>query len=295
MSGLLTTLGDAAPGWVFVAATCFALALLCSAAGWFVALQACGGRTRFHEVAGRYAIGSLVNAFAPAHLGGAARIGLLSRTLPGSDRVVRTGGVGAVLALARLAALAVLVAAAAGTGRIPVWPAPVLAAGALAAFAVARRTRPRLAGRLRHGLQIFGSVRACGTACAWIATSFVARVAAGCAIVAAFGVARPLSVAVVLVWAIAIAGAVPLTPGNLGVGAGAAGVALHAMGVGVDTALGLGLAFQAAETAAGVTLGLAGAVVVSAPRTRTRRLAIVGVTVCALAAATIGVAGLDLV
>jgi hypothetical protein len=118
---------------------------------------------------------------------------------------------------------------------------------------------------------------------------------AGCAIVAAFGVARPLTVAVVLVWAIAIAGVLPLTPGNLGVGAGAAGVALHTMGVGVDTALALGLAFQAAETAAGVSLGLVGAVVVSAPRTHTRRLAVAGVTACALAAATFGIAGLDLV
>ena len=294
MSGLLTTLGSAAPAWVLAAAVCFALALLCSAAAWSVGLRACGGDAPFHQVAARYAVGSLVNALAPAQLGGAARIGLLSRTLPGGDRVLRTGGVALVLALARAAALALLVVTAAAAGRIPVWPAPVLALVAVAAFLAARRTGPYLGRRLRSGLELFGSARPCGRASAWIAGSLAVRVAAAWAVATAFGVSQPVSVAIVLLWAVAVAGIVPLTPGNLGVGAGAATVALHGIGVGVGTALAIGVAFQAAETLAGVTLGVAGAAVMSAPGTRARRLAAAAALAGVLVAATLGIAAVDL-
>jgi uncharacterized membrane protein YbhN (UPF0104 family) len=295
MSGLLTTLGSAAPEWILAAALCFALALLCSAVAWSIGLRACGGRAPFHQVAGRYAIGSLVNALAPAQLGGAARIGLLSRTLPDGDRVLRAGGVGSVLALARAAALALVVLTAAATGRIPIWPAPVLALVAVGVFVGARRAGPHLGRRLRSGLEVFGSARSCGRASGWIAGSFAVRLAGAWAVANAFGVSQSLAVAIVLLWAVAVAGIVPLTPGNLGVGAGAATVALHGIGVEVGTALAIGVAFQAVETLAGVTLGVVGAAVVAAPGTRTRRLAVAAAVAGVLAAATLGAAAVDLV
>src|SRR2546423_9766220 len=101
MGSVLTTLGGVQPGWACAAGLCFALAFLSSAAAWDVALRVCGGEASFLQVAARCAVGSGVNSIAPAHLGGALRLGLLSRTLPGSDRVLRTGGVSALLSAAR--------------------------------------------------------------------------------------------------------------------------------------------------------------------------------------------------
>ena len=83
----------------------------------------------------------------------------------------------------------------------------------------------------------------------------------------ALGVPHPIWVAVVLLAAMALAGLLPLTPGNFGAGAGAATLALHGTGVGLGVSLALGVAFQAVETFAGVTLGLAGAAVLAAPGT----------------------------
>jgi hypothetical protein len=114
--------------------------------------------------------------------------------------------------------------------------------------------------------------------------------------VAAFGISDPVSVAVVLLAAIALAGVLPLTPGNIGAGAGAATLALHGTGVGVDVALALGIAFQAIETCTGMMLGVAGAALVSAPGTRMRRwsFAMAGAA-AVLVAASVGIASVDLV
>jgi uncharacterized membrane protein YbhN (UPF0104 family) len=296
VTDVLGVLEDAQPGWLLLAGLGFGAALLFTAAGWEVGLRACGGRTGFTQVAARCAIGSLVNSVAPAHLGGAVRIALLSRTLPGDDPVWRTCGVGAAVGVARTFALGLLVLGAAAVGGIPLWPAPLLLVGIAAVTAVLVRLSTRVAGHVGSVLQTFRSPRKDLDLLRWIACSFVARLAATVAVVAAFGIPHPFSVAVVLLAAIALAGVVPLTPGNFGAGAGAATLALHGTGVGLDVALALGLAFQAIETCAGMVLGVAGAAVVSAPGTRLRRwsFALAG-GAALLVAASVGIASVDLV
>lgn len=296
----LDVVGRVHPAWLLLAGLGFAVALLSTAAAWEVGLRACGGRSTYTQVAARCAIGSLVNSVAPAHLGGAVRVGLLSRTLPGRDPVWRTCGVGGAVAMARTLALAVLVFGAAAAGRIPLWPAPLLAVGALVVLAVCARLSERVAGRVGSLLQTFRSQarspRRGLDLLAWIACSFAARLAATVAIVAALGIPRPLPVAVVLLAAVALAGVLPLTPGNIGAGAAAATVALHGTGLGFNVALALGITFQAIETCAGVMLGIAGTAVVSAPGTRLRRwsFALAGATAL-LVAASVGIASVDLV
>jgi hypothetical protein len=94
----------------------------------------------------------------------------------------------------------------------------------------------------------------------------------------------------------ALAGLLPLTPGNFGAGAGAATLALHGTGVGLGVSLALGVAFQAVETFAGVTLGLAGAAVLAAPGTRIRRWSLVAAATAAIMVATaLGVASIDFI
>lgn len=291
-------LRDAQPGWVFLAALGCGVALLCSARAWTVGLDVCGCEASFAQIAARYSVGSLVNAFAPAHLGAASRIALMSRTLPCSDRLWQAGGVGAAVGVARALGLALLVFAAAALGHIPLWPAPLLALFVAAAFVLGPRLARRCDGRLGSALAVFGRLgrRDGRRLLGWVCCATAARVAAATAAAAALGLGRPVWVALVLLAAIALASTLPLTPGNFGVGAGAATLALHGVGVGMGQALALGVAFQAIETVASVTLGLLGVAVIATPGTAVRRLAFAGaVAATAVVAGVLGVAAVDVV
>ena len=299
-SSAVADLGRAQPGWLVAAALLFAVGLLASAAGWRVGLRACGGSSCLTQVSARYTIGSLVNSLAPAHLGGAVRLGLLSRTLPGEDRLWRAGGIAASVAAARTLVLAALIVPAAVVGRIPLWPAPLLVLGVVVVVFIGTRLSARTAGRIGSLLQIFRSIgrapREGAALFAWIGCSCLARVGAAVAIAMALRVPHPVLVAVVLLAAMALAGVLPLTPGNFGAGAGAATLALHGTGVGLGAALALGLAFQAVETFVGVTLGLGGAAVLAAPGTRVRRWSMAAAataTTAVLIATALGVASID--
>ncbi len=296
----VASLAQAQPRWLIAAGTAFAVGLLCSAAAWRSGLRACGSVAGYTDVSARYAVGSLVNAVAPAHLGGAVRLALLSQTLPGRDRLWRAGGIGALVAAARSLALAALVVVAALWGEIPLWPAPVIGAAALLVLALFLVLGPRASGRLGSLLEVFRILRECprqgASLLGWVGVAFVARLAAAASIAAALGLPAPVWSAFVLVTAIALAGIIPLTPGNFGAGAGAATLALHGTGIGVGTSLAAGVAFQAVETVAGMGLGLLGAAAIAAPGSRVRRLSFAAVGVGAILVATaIGFASVDLV
>jgi uncharacterized membrane protein YbhN (UPF0104 family) len=292
----LTALGGVQPGWLLLAGLGFGTSLICSAMAWHTGLRACGAEATTGDVAARYAVGSLVNSAAPAHIGGAVRIGLLSRTLTGSDGLLRTCGVGAAVAAARALALAGLVLAAAAVGRIPLWPVPIVVAVVVAAFVLGTRWSKRAAGHVAAALEIFRCPRTGLELSRWIAWSFAARLAAAIAIVVALGIPHAVTVSLVLLAAIALAGMLPLTPGNIGAGAGAATLALHGTGLGAGTALALGMTFQAVETCTAILLGMCGCAVLAAPGTRMRRWSLAAVALGAVAvAATVGVASVDLV
>lgn len=293
----LNSLSRAHPGWLVFAAACFSVGLLASGAAWRVGLRACGGTACFTQVSARYAIGSLVNALAPAHLGGAVRLGLLSRTLPGEDRIWRAGGISASIAAARTLGLAVVIVAAAAVGGVPVWPAPLLVLAVAVVYVLCRRVGRRATGRLGSFVQVFRHARRAGPAVlGWIGCACAARVAAAIGIAMAFDVSRPVWVALVLLGAMALSGILPLTPGNFGTGAGAATLALHGAGVHLGSALAMGVAFQAVETFAGMTLGLVGAAVLATPGTRTRRWSFAAAGLATvLLAAVLGITSVDFV
>ena len=292
----LGTLEGVHPGWLLLAIGGFGVALVCSAMAWGAGLRACGGEAPAVDVAARYSVGSLVNSFSPAHLGGAVRIGLLSRTLPGDDAVLRTCGVGAAVGAARALVLAVLVFAAAAFGDVPLWPAPIVVLVVLALLWAGTRWSKRVAGHVASALEAFRSPRTAVDLTGWVACSFAGRLGASVAVVLALGIPHPLAVALVMLAALALAGLLPLTPGNFGAGAGAATLALHGTGVGVGTALGLGMTFQAAETCTAFLFGLAGSATLATPGTRLRRWSVAAAGVAVLALATsVGVVTVDLV
>lgn len=288
----VATIGGVQPGWLLLAGLGFGTSLVCSARAWHAGLRACGASATTTDVTARYAVGSLVNSFAPAHAGGALRIGLLARTLDGGDAVLRTCGVGAAVGAARALGMAALVLSAAAVGRLPLWPVPIVASVVVAAVFLCSRIR----GRAAVALTVFRSRRAGLEVGRWISLSFAARLGGAIAIAASLGIPRAVAVAVVLLAAMALAGLLPLTPGNIGAGAGAAALALHGTGLGSGVALALGMTFQAVETCTGILLGLAGTALLAAPGTRMRRWSLAAVAVGAVAvAATVGVASVDLV
>ena len=86
----------------------------------------------------------------------------------------------------------------------------------------------------------------------------LARLAATMAVAAALGVPHPVLAALIILPALDVASAFPITPGSIGVGSGAVAVALATRGIGMTQALGVGFAIQGLETLVSITVGTAG-------------------------------------
>jgi uncharacterized membrane protein YbhN (UPF0104 family) len=256
----LAGLSAASPGWLWLAGAAFLGFIVCTGCAWRAGAAACGSEICIADASARYAVGSLVNAVAPAGAGAAARVGLFSRTLPGRDRLLTAASISAAIGVARAPALALLVLGAGLIADFPLWPVAVLAAVVSAAVGVgflARRRIPR--ARLAHlldGFRALGrSPRSAASLLAWVSLAMVARISAAAAIATALGIQNPFAAALVMVPALALAGAVQVTPGNVGIGSGAIAVGLHLIGVDGTTAIATGIAFQAVESAVSLLAG----------------------------------------
>ena len=220
------------------------------------------------DAGARYGVGSLVNSVAPARLGDVVRVALFSRTLPGDDRVLRTGGAFAAIGAARALVLAAMLIVGFSLGALPLWPvAALVGLGSLAvalAFLTRRRTPHSHVAHLLDAFRAFGREPLRGARIVgWVAVATLSRLAAAAAIAAALGVHSPVVAALLIVPVIDLAGTMPLTPGNIGVTSGAVAMALQAHGVGLTDALGAGIALHAVETAAGLVFGLTGALLLA--------------------------------
>jgi uncharacterized membrane protein YbhN (UPF0104 family) len=287
-------LEDARPGWLWLAALGFLGSLVASASGWRSALALCGGCMSRTDAAARYGIGSLVNSLSPARVGEPVRLALFARTLDGEDRVWRMGGVFAVISALRLVAFGIVVVGAAALGAVPFFP--VLVIGAIAAAAavvafVARDRTPRT--HAAHALDAFRELARCprggARVAGWIAFATASRFCAAVAIAAALGVKSPVLAALVIIPVLDLASLIPLS-GNLGITSGAVVVALQTHGVPLGQAVTTGLAFHAVETAAGLSFGLTGALLLarfSCPVARRRILMLAGAGAAACVTAAV--------
>jgi uncharacterized membrane protein YbhN (UPF0104 family) len=270
------TLRGAQRTWLLLGAAGFVAAFASTVGAWRAALAAAGGRICPKQAAARLAVGSLVNAFAPAKLGDAVKIALCSKAIDAPGSVWTTGGVYAALAGARSLVLAALLIVASATGAMPLWPVFVLC-GLVAALAVAAAFSGRLR-RLPRVAQVLGglaalerSPRALATVLGWTAAMVIARLGATMAVVAALGIPHPALAALLILPALDVASAFPITPGSIGIGSGAVAVALASRGIGMTQALGVGFAIQALETLVSVTTGTAGLLYLTQPRGAARR------------------------
>lgn len=256
----LGNLAQASPAWLWLAAASFFASLGAQACAWRAGLRSCGASLGITDAGARYCTGSLVNSVAPGGCGGALRILIFSRTLPGQDRLWRAGGVAGAVSAGRslvLVPLAIVAARLAGFGMRPVLILGGAVAAAVVVALLARRWTPH-----RHVAHVFDVFRALGeaprlaaTLVGWVGVATLGRVAAAGCVAAALGVDSPLAAAVVVVPALALANLLPLTPGNVGVGSGAVAIALHAAGIDVPTAIAVGIAVHAVETAVNVVVG----------------------------------------
>jgi uncharacterized membrane protein YbhN (UPF0104 family) len=286
------TLGDASPGWLWLAVALFLVSLLCTVCSWRSAIGATGARIGRFDAAARYGVGCLVNSFAPSSLGEAARVALLAQKVDGPNGFWSVGGAAASVAVLRGVTLCGLILAAALlTDAVPLWPIAAICGGAVTAATVAYalwRRHPH--GRLGHFVGAFAALvrspRATAAVLGWSLASQAARLFAAAAVAAALSVPHPLLAAVVIMPMLQLATMLPLTPGNIGVASGAVALALQARGVEVSQALATGLAYHAAETLVGISFGVAGTLAVVELPPVVRRLA--AAAACVAVAACVG-------
>ena len=301
LAATLHVLADASRPWLFGAFLAFLGAFACTVGAWRSALSAAGARLGPKQAAARLGIGSMVNAFTPAKLGDAVKIGLCARAIDAPDRMWTATGTYTALAAARSLTLAGLVVAASATHALPIWPVFVLvgAAGAVALVAVAStrfRSHHRIASFLAGVAALANDRRALRGVALWTVGMQVCRLAGTVAAAFAFGLPHPLLAALVILPALDLAGTVPLTPGSFGIGGGAVAVALASRGIGMTDALATGLAIQGVETLVSVTCGSVGLAYLMQPSARVTRAAVRFAVVGAstVLAALVGVVVFDL-
>ncbi len=284
-------LGSADPRYLWAAGGSLATMHLLGALAWCIALRACNSPVCWGDGVARYSVGSGLNAVAPAHLGSAARIALLSR-VGGEGGVWCVGGAGVAVGAVRSLWSGGLVLLAVLSGAMPLWPMLVtvgVLAGLVGAVVASRRVAAR--SRLGFTLRAFRELGRQPRALAWVGLATLASVLAkigGAALVAAsLGIDHPLRAALLVVPAVELAAVMPITPGNAGLASAAVAIALGAHGVGRDTALAAGIAFGAVELLAALTVGALGVAALTRPHVRPARwVAAAGI---AVSLATVGV------
>lgn len=272
----LSEMADADRGWLFAAAAAFLGAFGCTVAAWRAAFAAAGGRIAPRSAASALGLGSLVNSFAPAKLGDAVKVGLCSRAIATPGRLWTAGGVYAALAAARTLTLALLVVVASITGAVPLWPvfllcAVVAALSTVGFFSGRVRRHPRIAQVVEGFASLERSPRAIATVLGWTCGMLGCRLAATVAVAAALGLPHAFLAALVILPALDVASAFPITPGSIGIGTGAVAVALAGRGIAMPQALGTGFAMQTIETLVSIGVGTLGAVWLAGERPGVRR------------------------
>jgi uncharacterized membrane protein YbhN (UPF0104 family) len=274
----LTTVRDADRAWLALAMLGFAGGFASCVCAWRAALAASGGRVSLLRGTASLGVGSLVNTFAPARIGDVVKIALFSRAIDAPERVWTAGGVYAAVGAARCLSIAALVVAASVTGALPLWPVFALCVGvglvgAVALSSTRWRRYPHLVRLLGGFAALVRSPRLGAEVLGWSTATSLCRLGAVAALAEALGIHHPLLAALVICTALDLAGAIPLTPGNVGIASGAVAVALQSRGIGMTPALAVGIAIQALETALALVAGVGGALVLwSPPRARWNRL-----------------------
>jgi uncharacterized membrane protein YbhN (UPF0104 family) len=131
---------------------------------------------------------------------------------------------------------------------------PLLAVPAgVCAVMIARQRGGRRLGELVRGASAITP-----TVVAWLGLVLALRLGVAVSLLHSLGVDSPIAGGVILLAALGAAGAVALTPGNIGVASAAVAIALAHRGVEPGTAAAVGIAYHGLETVAGLGFGALG-------------------------------------
>jgi uncharacterized membrane protein YbhN (UPF0104 family) len=291
----LATLSTADPHAAAWAAAAFAVSLLAAACAWRISFAAVGAPMRRGQACASYSVGSLVNTFVPATFGEGVRAVLFGRSLPdSSNRVCTAAGAAGAVAVARAVPHTLVLCSAVLVAGFPPWL--VLAPASLPFIVVAAvlvvRRRPgesRLAGLGKATATLLREPRSGLRVIGWTTVATAARVSAATAVAASLGIGSPLEAGLLVTAALILAGALPVTPGSIGITSGAVSLALTQHGIPMPTALAAGVLFHALESAVSVSVGLVAAPFVVRPGPVLRRVGQVAfVGAAAITAAVLG-------
>jgi glycosyltransferase 2 family protein len=262
--------------WVVAAIALNLVSVLVRAVAWSIVINQAVAppHPRFRLVFSAFSVGLFANAVLPGRIGELARVGVLTRKLPG-----RNGAwaalIGTVFAhrLFDLIPSLLLVTYALATAKVPHWAytslAIVLGVGfALFAFAFASARRhhqpvldelgrvQRLLVMARQGLGVLHSpLAAVGAAFFQCLGWFCQLLAVFCAM-RAFHIYAGLPAAALVLVLVNVATIFPLWPGNVGLVQAAVALPLIAYGVAKARGIAFGFGLQAIEASVGVGVGM---------------------------------------
>jgi glycosyltransferase 2 family protein len=262
--------------WVVAAIALNLVSVLVRAVAWSIVINQAmpAPHPRFRLVFSAFSVGLFANAVLPGRIGELARVGVLTRKLPGRDGAW-AALIGTVFShrLFDLVPSLLLVTYALATAKVPHWAytslAIVLGVGfALFAFAFAsarRHHQPvldelgrvrRLLAMARQGLGVLHSpLAAIGAAFFQCLGWFCQLLAVFCAM-RAFHIYAGLPAAALVLVLVNVATIFPLWPGNVGLVQAAVALPLIAYGVAKARGIAFGFGLQAIEASVGVGVGM---------------------------------------
>ena len=261
--------------WVVAAIVLNLLSAVTRALAWQVVInQALPGRhPPFHRTFSAFGVGLLANAVLPGRLGEFARVGVLSRRMPGEEGATATllGTVFAHRVFDFVPSL-ILIAFTLRTARIPHWAITgmLIVAGlgvVLFGFAIAgsrMRHGPtdelgavrRVIAMGRRGLGVMRHTWAAMLAVTLQTIGWIWQLLAVYVAMRAFDIHEPLPAAALVLVLMNVATIFPLWPGNVGLLQAAVALPLVPYGVPYATGFAFGIGLQAIEMSVGVGVGL---------------------------------------
>jgi uncharacterized membrane protein YbhN (UPF0104 family) len=261
--------------WVVAAIVLNLLSAVTRALAWQVVInQALPGRhPPFHRTFSAFGVGLLANAVLPGRLGEFARVGVLTRRMPGEEGATATL-LGTVFAhrVFDFVPSIILIAFTLRTARIPHWAITgmLIVAGlgvVLFGFAIAgsrMRHGPtdelgavrRVIAMGRRGLGVMRNTWATLLAVALQTLGWIWQLAAVYVAMRAFDIHEPVPAAALVLVLMNVATIFPLWPGNVGLLQAAVALPLVPYGVPYAKGFAFGIGLQAIEMSVGVGVGL---------------------------------------
>ena len=228
---------------------------------------------RFTHIFSAFCIGLLGNAVLPGRVGELARVGVLSRRLPGRSTWAILAGTVVAHRVFDIVAVTLLIGFVILTAPVPHWAVTsmiVLIGVGIVLLVVsvlsARRHHRsvldelgparRLVTLTRHGLGVMRAPLPAAIAITYQCIGWTFQLLAVYAAMRAFNINEPLAAAGLVLVLMNVAGIFPLWPGNVGLVQAAVALPLVSYGISYAHGFAFGIGLQAIEASVGVGLGM---------------------------------------